>query len=527
MLAHGALGGRRLLLVEDDGELRSSLSELLLSDGYDVIEASNGSEALDCLRRAPAPDLILLDLMMPVKDGWQFRVEQKRDPAIASIPVVAFSADDTPKAVAIDAEAYIKKPFQYPALVETVRRILDTKKLAHLDRMASLGTLAAGIAHEINNPLTYVIANLQLLEEEMPRLVNDYLNAVDSPESGQSPDPHAAVTIARLNELGARLHDALEGAERIRGIVLHVKTFSRAGDEHRTFVDVRSILDSSIKVVFSEIRQRARLVKEYNHTPLVLANPGQLGQVFLNLLLNAAHAIEEEDPQKNSIRVVTRTAPTGEILIEISDTGRGIPLEVRQRIFDPFFTTKPLGVGTGLGLSICHGIVRSLNGTITVDSEIGRGTTFRILLPPSADHIATPKPGPIPLPELRGRILVVDDEPRLGEAIRDMIGAEHETSVVTTGAEALTTLMREPDETHFDLILCDLHMPEISGMDLYEKLSQLRPGTAERMVFMTGGAFTERSRDFVSRVKNQCIDKPIDLRQLRQLVKMTLIRRQS
>src|SRR5258705_1890977 len=285
MQANGALGGRRLLLVEDDGELRTSLSELLLSDGYDVVEASNGSEALDCLRKTPAPDLILLDLMMPVKDGWQFRVEQKRDPAIASIPVVAFSADDTPKAVAIDAEAYIKKPFQYNALVETVRRILDTKKLAHLDRMASLGTLAAGIAHEINNPLTYVIANLQLLEEEMPRLMHEYLAAVHRSVA----DPQAAGTVNRLNAVGARLHDALEGAERIRGIVLHVKTFSRAGDEHRTYVDVRSILDSSIKVVFSEIRQRARLFKEYNHTPLVLANPGQLGQVFLNLLLNAAH----------------------------------------------------------------------------------------------------------------------------------------------------------------------------------------------------------------------------------------------
>src|SRR5258706_7308950 len=215
MQAHGAFGGRRLLLVEDDGELRSSLSELLLSDGYDVVQASNGSEALDRLRTTPTPDLILLDLMMPVKDGWQFRVEQKRDPALAAIPVVALSADDTPKAAAIDAEAYIRKPFLYPALAETVRRILDMKKLAHLERMASLGTLAAGIAHEINNPLTYVIANLQLLEEEIPPSV--------------------------------RLHDALEGAERIRGIVSHVKTFSRAGDEHRTYVDLRSVLDSSIK----------------------------------------------------------------------------------------------------------------------------------------------------------------------------------------------------------------------------------------------------------------------------------------
>jgi signal transduction histidine kinase len=511
--------------VEDDGELRSSLSELLLSDGYDVVQASNGSEALDCLRRTPTPDLILLDLMMPVKDGWQFRVEQKRDPTLAAIPVVALSADDTPKAAAIDAEAYIKKPFQYPALVETVRRVLDTKKLAHLDRMASLGTLAAGIAHEINNPLTYVIANLQLLEEEMPRLVHDYITAVHRAGT-QLPDPHSASTLNRLNEVSARLHDALEGAERIRGIVLHVKTFSRAGDEHRTYVDVRSVLDSSIKVVFSEIRQRARLFKEYNHTPLVLANPGQLGQVFLNLLLNAAHAIEEEDPQKNSIRVATRTAPTGEIVIEISDTGRGIPPDARARIFDPFFTTKPLGVGTGLGLSICHGIVRSLNGSITVESDPGKGTTFRILLPPSTEHISTPKPSPISVPPPRGKILIVDDEPRLAEAVRDMIGTEHDTSVITTGTDALTILMREPED-RYDIILCDLHMPEISGMDLHEKLTELRPSIAERMVFMTGGAFTARARDFIGRVKNTCIDKPIDLRQLRQLVSTTLIRRHS
>lgn len=526
MQAHGALGGRRLLLVEDDGELRSSLSELLLSDGYDVVQASNGSEALDCLRKAPTPDLILLDLMMPVKDGWQFRVEQKRDPTLASIPVVALSADDTPKAAAIDAEAYIKKPFQYPALVETVRRILDTKKLAHLDRMASLGTLAAGIAHEINNPLTYVIANLQLIEEEMPRLVHDYVAAVHRAGSAQAPDAHAAGTINRLNEVGARLHDALEGAERIRGIVLHVKTFSRAGDEHRTYVDVRSVLDSSIKVVFSEIRQRARLFKEYNHTPLVLANPGQLGQVFLNLLLNAAHAIDEENPQKNSIRVATRTAPSGEILIEISDTGRGIPPDALERIFDPFFTTKPLGVGTGLGLSICHGIIRSLNGSITVESMPGKGTTFRILLPPSTEHITTPKPALIAVPPLRGKILIIDDEPRLAEAVRDMIGGEHDTSIVTTGTDALTLLMREPED-RFDLILCDLHMPEISGMDLHQKLAELRPSVADRMVFMSGGAFTARSREFVGRINNTCIDKPLDLHELRQLVATTLIRRQS
>jgi signal transduction histidine kinase len=533
MQVQAALGERRLLLVEDDGELRSSLSELLRSDGYDVVGAANGSEALEYLKQAPAPDLILLDLMMPVKDGWQFRIEQKRDPNISSIPVLAISADDTPKAVAIDAEMYLKKPFQYTTLLDAIRRVIDTKRLAHLDRMASLGTLAAGIAHEINNPLTYVIANLELIEEEMPRLIQEYTTASQRgssprpPESRPSDRPSSAV-LARLNEISARLHDALDGSERIRGIVLNVKTFSRASDEHRTFVDVRSVLDSSIKVVMSEIRQRARLVKDYENVPLVLANPGQLGQVFLNLLLNAAHSIEREGPEANVIRVVTRKSPAGEIVIEVSDTGKGIPPEAQPRIFDPFFTTKPIGVGTGLGLSVCHGIVRSLGGTITVESEILRGSTFRVVLPAAPERtMSTPKPSASPIPQLFGRILIIDDEPKIAEAVRDMCGVGHETRVVTNGRDALALLMQEPDDKRFDVILCDLHMPDISGMELHQKLAENRLATAERMVFMTGGTFSERSREFVSRVANECIDKPIDAQRLRELVAKRILEHRS
>ncbi|HKQ68201.1 MAG TPA: response regulator [Polyangiaceae bacterium] len=526
MQLDGANGERRLLLVEDDGELRGFLAELLRGDGYDVVGASNGSEALEYLKRAPAPDLILLDLMMPVKDGWQFRIEQRRDPSISSIPVLAISADDTPKAAAIDAEGYIKKPFHYPELLESIKHVIDTRRLAHLDRMASLGTLAAGIAHEINNPLTYIIANLQLVEEQIPRIVHDYSAALQKSGAAHTPELQGGAPGSRFGEVSARLHDALEGAERIRGIVLHVKTFSRAGDEHRTLVDVRSILDSAIKVVFSEIKQRARLVKEYGHIPLVLANPGQLGQVFLNLLLNAAHAIEHEEPEENTIRVATKTLPSGEISIEVADTGRGIPREMQPRIFDPFFTTKPLGLGTGLGLSICHGIVRSLNGTITVQSELGKGTTFSIKLPPSPERAISPSPpaAQAPVSADKGKILIIDDEPRLAQALRDMIGKHHDTSVVTKGPEALTLLMQEPDDARFDLILCDLHMPDVSGMDLHQQLAATRPVMADRMVFMTGGAFSERSREFVRSVKNTCIDKPIDIKQLRSLVASTIAR---
>ena len=529
MQVQAALGERRLLLVEDDGELRSSLSELLRSDGYDVVGAANGSEALEYLKQSPAPDLILLDLMMPVKDGWQFRIEQKRDPNISSIPVLAISADDTPKAVAIDAEMYLKKPFQYTALLDAIRRVIDTKRLAHLDRMASLGTLAAGIAHEINNPLTYVIANLELIEEEMPRLIQEYSTAMQrGPASTRSSERPTPTVVARLNEISARLRDALDGSERIRGIVLNVKTFSRASDDHRTFVDVRSVLDSSIKVVMSEIRQRARLVKEYDNVPLVLANPGQLGQVFLNLLLNAAHSIELDDPETNVIRIITRKAPGDNIVVEVSDTGKGIPAEAQPRIFDPFFTTKPIGVGTGLGLSVCHGIVRSLGGTITVESEMHRGSTFRVVLPAAPERsLATPKPTAAIVPQLHGRILIIDDEPKVAEAVRDMFGPSYDTKIVTSGGEAFALLTHEPDDQRFDVILCDLHMPDLSGMDLHQRLAENRPLTAERMVFMTGGTFTERSREFVQRVSNPCVDKPIDLQQLRQLVANRILRNQA
>jgi signal transduction histidine kinase len=517
MAVHGALGDRRLLLVDDDAELRSSLSEMLREEGYDVTDAANGSEALELLRELPTPDLILLDLMMPVKDGWQFRLEQRRDPAISSIPVLAMSADDTAKAAAIDADLYIRKPFEGTALLRGIRRIIETKRLAHLDRMASLGTLAAGIAHEINNPLTYVIANLQLLEEEVPRVFQEILGTA-ARGNGNKPDVSAGVD--RLSELGARLRDALEGTERIRGIVLHVKTFSRADDEHKTPLDVRSVLDSSIKVVWSELRQRAKLVKDYKHTPLVMANPGQLGQVFLNLLLNAAHAMTEHDPHRNTIRVGTDTTATGDVVIEFSDTGGGIPPEIRHRIFDPFFTTKPLGVGTGLGLSICHGIVGAMRGTITVESESGKGSTFRVTLPGSQAQIAVAsrRQPTVSSSAPRGRILIVDDEPRVADAVRCMLAIEHDAAVAASASEALQMLTGEDSDDSFDMILCDLHMPEMTGMDLHEELSKRRPGIAKRMVFMTGGTFTARSREFVSRVPNPCIDKPIDIRAIRALV---------
>jgi signal transduction histidine kinase len=497
---------RHLLVVDDDLDLRESMCDLLREDGYEVSTAADGEAALEFLRRKTVPDLIVLDLMMPVKDGWQFRVEQRNDPAISAIPVLAISADGTSKAASIDADGYLAKPFEYPRLREEIERIIESKRLVHLDRMASLGTLAAGIAHEINNPLTYVISNLELLGEELPA-------ALQKAASGER-------VSAPLEEFLARLRDALEGAERIRNIVGHVKTFSRAGEDHRTLVDVRSVLDSSIKIVASELRQKARLVRDYAHVPLVLAGAGQLGQVFLNMLLNASHAVEGR-PEDNEIRVVTGSSSDGHAIIEFSDTGVGIPASVRHRIFDPFFTTKPMSVGTGLGLSICHGIVQSLGGSIGVRSEVGTGTTFRITLPPASEAPASSRPSPpIFIRGARGRILVVDDEPRLAEAIRRMLAKEHDVTIASNAKEALELLraVRPP----FDIVLCDLYLPGMTGMDLYDTLAQERPELLGRLVFMTGGAADPRAHDFTARIKNRLLEKPIDIKAFRSMIRVML-----
>jgi signal transduction histidine kinase len=356
---------RSILVVEDDADIRETLEEILGQQGYQTRACANGLEALEQLRIGPLPDVILLDLMMPVMTGWQFRIEQKRDPRWSSIPVVAMSADATEKAVAIDANVYLQKPFEYGTLVGCIERIFDANErhrrqatLVETERLASLGTLAAGVAHEINNPLTYVLANLELCARLLA-------NVAPGPE---------------LAQLHHALAQGRDGCERIRRIVRDLRLFSHPSEESEHGVDVRQVLDSAVNMVAAEIRSRARLTKDYGPVPTINANSTRLGQIFLNLVLNAAQAIREGAPDRNEIRLVAR-AEEGVITVEVHDTGEGIPSEILGKIFDPFFTTKPVGVGTGLGLSISHRLVTAMGGELTVESEPGARTTFRVRLP--------------------------------------------------------------------------------------------------------------------------------------------------
>jgi two-component system, NtrC family, sensor kinase len=256
-------------------------------------------------------------------------------------------------------------------------------RLVQADRLASVGTLAAGVAHEINNPLAFVIANLDPIDRKLSS-VERALAGVQRDGAAGDPDSRPLIEEACSSLVDARemLRIAREGTERIRRIVGDLRTFSREDAEHRSLIDVRWILDSAINLAKNEITRRARLVRDYAEVPSIEANAARLGQLFLNLLVNASQAIPEGDVDGNEVRVRTGSDANGQVLVEISDTGPGIPPHIAPRIFDPFFTTKGSAMGTGLGLWICHEIVSGLGGEIAVETTVGRGTTFRVTLPP-------------------------------------------------------------------------------------------------------------------------------------------------
>jgi CheY-like chemotaxis protein len=266
-------------------------------------------------------------------------------------------------------------------------------------------------------------------------------------------------------------------------------------------------------------------VKDYAQAPEVVANEARLGQVFLNLLLNAVQALPESRVEQNEIRVVVRPAGRDRVVVEVHDNGVGIAPQVRGRIFEPFFTTKPVGIGTGLGLAICHGIVTALGGSLTVESEVGKGSVFRVELPAARHGASTPAvagTSATPSPRAaasRGRILVVDDEPIVCFSLERLLASEGQVVAVTSAREALDRIR---SGERFDVILCDLMMPEMDAPAMHAELMSFAPEQAERMVFVTGGAFTMRARDFLDRVPNARMSKPFDVDALLALVRSRL-----
>jgi nitrogen-specific signal transduction histidine kinase/CheY-like chemotaxis protein len=364
------------------------------------------------------------------------------------------------------------------------------------DRMASVGTLAAGVAHEINNPLAYVKANLDLIAEELRR-------------EGEPGDGNA-----RLAQMAG---DARQGVSRVQKIVGDLKRFSRGDEEVRASLDLGRVLGLAVNMTTNEIRHRGRLIENYGVTPPVEGDESRLAQVFINLLVNAAQALPEGNVERNTIEITTSTDREGRAVVAIRDSGSGIAPAVLGRIFDPFFTTKPVGAGTGLGLSICHGIVTGLGGDIEVESELDRGTTFRVRLPSARRPASTPIPPSrqVTVRTRRGSILIVDDDPLVGNSLRRVLHQHHEITVVSNGKLAIERIR---SGQHFDLVLCDLMMPEMSGMVLYSELSEIAPKLSEKIIFITGGAFTPEANRFLEEHHTRVIEKPFELNALRTIV---------
>jgi nitrogen-specific signal transduction histidine kinase len=382
------------------------------------------------------------------------------------------------------------------AFVRDVRERKELEAQLRLaDRLASLGQLAAGIAHEINNPLAYTALNLELARR--------MLGERDAAPSA----------------LARALADAGDGVERVRVIVRDLDAFGRGDEQRMTAVDVNRALDAAIRIADNRLRHRARLVKRYEVTAPAHANELRLGQVFVNLLVNAADAIPDGGSERHEIRVHTRDAPDGRVIIEISDTGVGIAPEMQGRIFDPFFTTKPVGAGAGLGLSISHRIVTALGGEISVESAPGRGTTVRVTLLRSRAAGADAEAARSPATRGRGRarVLVIDDELAISRAIRSAL-VQHDVTISENGRDARTLGLSGA----FECILCDLLMPDLSGQELYDLLRAEARGLERRIVFMTGGAFGPRARAFLAAVPNRCLEKPFSLSAVEEAVQAVL-----
>lgn len=359
--------------------------------------------------------------------------------------------------------------------------------IAATERLVALGTLAAGVGHEINNPLTYVLLGLELVERGL----------------GQKP----------VEELQQLVVSAREGAERVRRIVHNLRVLSRPRGEHLTTIDPVGVIERCLEIVQQEGGHRARVERQLAAIPTIRADEARLFHLFQNLIINAVDAIRDLDAHSGLIKIATGTTPDGQAIIEISDNGVGVSSDMLPHIFDPFFTNRSLGDGTGLRLAIVGAIVRDMAGEIEVESTVGGGSTFRLRFPSASNPApSSGRPAPVPLPRIsrRLRILVIDDDVGVASSLVRILD-EHDVTAETSAHAALGRLAAGE---RFDAIICDLMMPELSGIELYDRLGAIDPELRSLVVFVTGGAFTRTAREFLERIENPRLDKPIDVDEL-------------
>lgn len=420
----------RILIVDDEPANLALLSTVMMAQGYRYETAQNGTECLEKVKAA-RPDIILLDVFMPEMDGIEACRAIKSDLDTCHIPVIFLTShtDSDIKFKCLDAGAndFLSKPVDGAELVVKVGNMLKLKaidefrisnrvlteakkaleeknrelekayadlkgaqaQILRQEKMASIGQLAAGVAHEINNPVGFVMSNLNTLlkfNDKLTEFIRIQSDALEDIAGGRCSVAEAIDKVKDLrnkmkieyivDDLKNLINESIDGMQRMKHIVQDLKSFARDDDSKHVTADINKGLESTINVVWNELKYKATLSKEYGELPFTVCNPGQLNQVFMNLLVNAAQAIEKHG------EIAVKTWPEGRyICVSIADTGSGMPPEITNKIFEPFFTTKEVGKGTGLGLSIAYDIVKKHNGELTVESEVGKGSTFTIRIP--------------------------------------------------------------------------------------------------------------------------------------------------
>jgi len=499
----------RVLLLENSADDAESLDLELLDQGYNA--CTTRVETLAALEQALAQgnwDVVLCEHHLPTLDALSaLSAVQERDLDLPFIVVSKLISErdgiELMRAGARDflfkhslgkLGAVIERETREAVLRAEARRMQQQLLLA--DRLASIGMLAAGVAHEINNPLAYVLGNL---EYAISRLPNELTRGHDE-----------------LTEIVQALDQAREGSQRISHITRDLKVFChRNEDQDLSLVNVKKVMDSAINIAWNQIRHRAHLVRDFARVPTVAGNQDRLSQVFLNLLVNASQALPDARVDRNEIKAKIR-AEFDKVVIEVSDNGCGMTSEQQRRAFEPFFTTKARGVGSGIGLSICRNIVLEMGGTISCESRVGLGTTFRVVLP--AEEVAalsTRPPQPITPRLPRSRILVIDDEPAVCTVVRRLLQDEHDIVDCSDAREALSTL---DQDSAYDVVFCDVMMPNMSGFEFLKEIWTNHRELAPKIVFMTGGAFNEPGQQELHALPNPVLEKPFEIRALRSAI---------
>ncbi len=388
-----------------------------------------------------------------------------------------------------------------PAVLAIARDVTEREalqaNLERTERLAALGRLSAGMAHEINNPLAFVSLSAEALERRLAAM---------------------PIAPAAREELAPLLDNISRGTSRVAAIVSDLKAFSRDGDPDRGPADLEQVLASAIRMVEHEITPRATLVRDVQRLPAVVGAARKLEQVFVNLLMNAVQALPEGRPGRVTI---SASADASSALVTITDDGIGLARAHIGRAFDPFFTTKPVGVGTGLGLSICHGIVTAAGGSITLESDEGLGTTVRVRLPRAQRSSLVPPAAGSRAPAVawarRPRVLIVEDQVSLARTLARALVERYEVTHAASVSDARAAIATTG--ATFDAVLCDMLMPDGTGIDVHESALAGAPELAERFVFMTGGAFLPSVVQFLEHVPpNRRIEKPFALPALEEVL---------